>query len=109
MNTRRSFLRLLGIGAVAAPAIATAAQVAAEAPLVEVCWSNDGGATYGPWQSLRAAQSEINARRSAMRAIVERSDNCRPLFGPGGLFEEPSHNGVPIRTVDSLDGHGAQR
>lgn len=24
------------------------------------------------------------------------------LFGPGGLFELPSHHGVPVRTVDRL-------
>lgn len=26
------------------------------------------------------------------------------LFGPGGLFEAPTHNGVPVRMVDRLDG-----
>jgi len=50
MNNRRSFLKMLGLGAVAAPVVAKAAQ--AEAIPVPAVKINDG-----PWRSLGADHS----------------------------------------------------
>lgn len=67
MNNRRSFLKMLGLGAVAAPAAVQALQVEAvptSAVAINAKYRDDE--RYGHAHDLLAAQHEINRRHSAM-------------------------------------------
>lgn len=65
MNNRRSFLKMLGLGAVAAPVVAKAVQAeAAPVSAVGVNAKYRDHERYGHARDLLAAQREINRRWS---------------------------------------------
>jgi hypothetical protein len=81
MNNRRSFLKMLGLGAVAAPAVATIVVKAEAAPKSAMEVMMKYRAAVGPWEQMIAAQREIDRRHSAMlRAMLEFSPPPQALI-----------------------------